>query len=155
MKSKISRYTLKDLRKINNLTLEQVSKATNLPKEEIAGYELDSSNIEATELRLLAKFYNIDVNYIFLGKSENTTFEVDLAFCDVERRNEMILKLSNSIDDQLNEICKFPEEKVMYATGNLEEVDLLKDCIFEIMKINQKEISKVHSYFEEMEFTNA
>ncbi|SFL49818.1 helix-turn-helix domain-containing protein [Lactococcus garvieae] len=152
MENKISRYTLKDLRKINNLTLDQVAMATNLPKEEIADYELDSSDIERNKLRLLAKFYNIDVNYIFLEKNEKPTFEVDLALCEVERRNGMILKLSNSIDDQLSEICKMPEEKILYATGNLEEIDLFKDCIFEIMKINQKEISKVCSYFEKMEY---
>lgn len=65
----ISRYTLKDLRKINHLSIEKLSEKTGIDVKTLATIETDSSNISFEVLKKLSRFYCIAANYIFLGRS--------------------------------------------------------------------------------------
>lgn len=65
----ISRYTLKDLRKVNRLSIEQLSEKSGVDVETLATVETDSSNISFEVLKKLSRFYCIAANYIFLGRS--------------------------------------------------------------------------------------
>lgn len=72
----ISRYTLKDLRKINHLSIENLSEKTGVDVKTLAKVETDSSGISFEVLKKLSCFYCIAANYIFLGKQSD--FEAQL-----------------------------------------------------------------------------
>ncbi|WP_242359687.1 helix-turn-helix domain-containing protein [Lactococcus petauri] len=90
----ISRYTLKDLRKINHLSIEQLSEKTGVVVETLVTVETDSSNISFEVLKKLSRFYCIAANYIFLGKpSEFDTQLIDetIKLQQVKRSNMNLL----------------------------------------------------------------
>ncbi|MCT1186606.1 XRE family transcriptional regulator, partial [Lactococcus lactis] len=49
-------------------TLEQVTGRTTISLERLKFLESDSTKIEASEMYLLSKLYNLSMNYIFFGK---------------------------------------------------------------------------------------
>lgn len=70
-----SRYTLKDLRKVNRLSIEQLSEKTGVDVETLTALEIDSSDISFEVMKKLSRFYCIAANYIFLG--EQSEFEAE------------------------------------------------------------------------------
>lgn len=62
------RYTFKDLREISGFRLKEISEKTGLSVNEIKSIESDSGEMEVSICKKLSKFYNIDTDYIFIGK---------------------------------------------------------------------------------------
>lgn len=67
----VSRYTFKDLRQLNQLSLEQVSDKTGISIERLELLESDSSLIAGKESNSLSNLYDINLNYVFLGKQSD------------------------------------------------------------------------------------
>ncbi|MDG4967544.1 helix-turn-helix domain-containing protein [Lactococcus lactis] len=67
----VSRYTFKDLRQLNRLSLEQVADKTDISIERLELLESDSSLITGKELNSLSNLYDINLDYVFLGKQSD------------------------------------------------------------------------------------
>ena len=62
-------YRLKDLREDRDLTQAQVAKVLKTTQQQYSKIETGRADISAEKLVLLARFYNVSVDYI-LGLSE-------------------------------------------------------------------------------------
>jgi len=68
---------LSELRRRHNYKLYQVAQGTGLTKATISRYENSKrENIGLNQLRALAKFYNVDIEYI-TGDSDSITLKQD------------------------------------------------------------------------------
>lgn len=66
-----SKYTFKDLRKINGLTIERLSEQTDISIDMLKLIEQDSGQAEMRDITTLSRLYNISANYIYIGKQSN------------------------------------------------------------------------------------
>jgi len=62
---------LKDLRKKNGLTQEEASKRLDIARTTYSGYERGTSEPDFNTLNKLAKFYEVDLNWLLEGKKES------------------------------------------------------------------------------------
>lgn len=63
-----ARYTFKDLLEISGFRLKEISEKTGISVNEIQAIESDSYETEVSICKKLSEFYNIDTDYIFIGK---------------------------------------------------------------------------------------
>ncbi|EHJ56140.1 TPA: helix-turn-helix transcriptional regulator [Streptococcus agalactiae] len=64
----MQQISLRALRVNYNLSAKEVAKTLEIHYQTLLKYENDSSKIPHDLLKKLADFYNVDTNYIFLGK---------------------------------------------------------------------------------------
>ena len=64
---------MKKLRQENDLTQQQVADLLSLERSSIAKYELGQSSPNPETLLTMAKIYNVSVDYLIRGKSEEET----------------------------------------------------------------------------------
>lgn len=58
------RYRIRDLREDNDLTQAEVAKVINTSQQQYSKIENGKSDISGEKLIILAKFYNVSVDYI-------------------------------------------------------------------------------------------
>jgi transcriptional regulator with XRE-family HTH domain len=79
MKKSIVAERLSELRQHKGLRLYEVAQGTGLTKTTISRYENSKrENIGLNQLRLLAKFYNVDIEYLTGGTSDIAVNDIDL-----------------------------------------------------------------------------
>lgn len=64
----MKKFTLRALRVNYNLTAEEVAKKLGIHQQTLLKYENDSSKIPVSLLNDLANFYEVEIDFIFLGK---------------------------------------------------------------------------------------
>ncbi len=63
-REKMYRYRIRDLREDNDLTQAEVAKVINTSQQQYSKIENGKSDISGEKLIILAKFYNVSVDYI-------------------------------------------------------------------------------------------
>ncbi|MEQ9809226.1 helix-turn-helix domain-containing protein [Streptococcus jiangjianxini] len=64
----MTKMTLKALRANYDLSAKEVAEKLNIHQQTLLKYEKDSTDIPMSLLKKLADFYNVDTDFIFLGK---------------------------------------------------------------------------------------
>lgn len=64
----MKKFTLRALRVNYNLTAEEAAKKLGIHQQTLLKYENDSSKIPVSLLNDLANFYEVETDFIFLGK---------------------------------------------------------------------------------------
>ena len=76
--------TLKNLREVNNVTQEQLAEYLKVTRPTIAGYETKSRQPDYERLQKIADYFNVSIDYLVRGTSEDQQIPVKEGTLDQE-----------------------------------------------------------------------
>jgi transcriptional regulator with XRE-family HTH domain len=86
---------LKEARERKNLKQIQVMRHTGINNKTLSGYENGVSEPDMESLKILADFYEVDLDYLFGRQKEEKNSETD-----IERKKREIMGIVNSVENE-------------------------------------------------------